>query len=270
MKSIFVGILMVLIWPVLALSQNKLENFRATNQKVALIGWYVDFVEPSVNEKILSEVRRYLNRFSRSFDETAISGFSLLKNPNNQYFNVVESEMDSAQKEFLQKTAKDNGIDIMVLGQLRETPTALELQLQLYDVRINTLTAIETQKFALQRRQQPLESLSYRIMNYLDRDGFVHPSPQDFLSKPASLGGGVSSSIFDLNSKEGLSFQDLAPGRLAGPISIGGEKTPFWEKWWFWASLFGGVALAGGLSYYFLVVDQPATSFTADFYVPNQ
>ena len=63
MKSIFVGILMVLIWPVLALSQNKLENFRATNQKVALIGWYVDFVEPSVNEKILSEVRRYLNRF---------------------------------------------------------------------------------------------------------------------------------------------------------------------------------------------------------------
>lgn len=270
MKSIFLGMLMILSWPVLALAQNKLENFRGTNQKLALIGWYVDFVEPSVNERILSEVRRDLNRYSRSFDEAAISGFSLLKNPNNQYFNVVESEMDSAQKEFLQKTAKDNGIDIIVLGQLRETPSALELQLQLYDIRINTLTAIETQKFVVQKRQRPLENLSYRIMNYVDRDGFVHPSPQDFLAKPVSVGGGINSSAFDLNSDEGISFKDLAPGRLAGPISIGGEKTPFWEKWWFWTSIFGGIALAGGLSYYFLVVDQPATSFTADFYVPIQ
>jgi hypothetical protein len=251
-------------------SQNQLESFRGTNQRVALLGWYVDFVEPSVNDRVLSEMRRLINRYSRSFDETAISGFNLLKNPNNQYLNIVEARMDAPQKEFLQKTAKDNGIDILLLGQLRETPSALELQLQLYDARINILSAIESQKFIVPRRERALENLAYRIMNYLDRDGFVHPSPQDFLKKPVGSGSeGFSSSALDSKSSQALSFQDLAPGRLAGPISIGGEKTPFWEKWWFWTSVFGGLALAGGLSYYFLVVNQPVNSFVADFYVPG-
>jgi hypothetical protein len=51
--------------------------------------------------------------------------------------------------------------------------------------------------------------------------------------------------------------ENLARGQLADDASIGGEQTPFWEKWWFWTAIAAGLTTAGGLSYYFLVVDQP-------------
>lgn len=269
MRSFWILCLSYLVLQSVVQAQDKIENFRASTQKLAIVDWYVEFVEPSVYENVVKDARRIINRYTRTYDATAVASFSLLQNPGNQYFKPVLGEMDVAQREFLQKSGKDNQVDIFMLGNLREAPTGLELEVQLYDVRINTWSNIESSRFRLADRAQALEELIYRIMNYLDREGFVHPSPQDFLKKPAILGEDMTVTRSSLSGNQ-LGFvapEELGTGKLAGTVSIGGEKTPFWERAWFWGLIIGGLATAGGLSYFFLV-NQPPKQAEVNFKMP--
>lgn len=247
-----------LAFPVSIFAQD-LENFRGTGQKTALIGMFNEFVEPSVEETLTKDLRRLLNRYSRTYSSSSISGFTMVANPNNQFLKPTEGEMGEPQKEFLQRTSNDNQVDIFVLGTVREASSGVEIELQLYDARIQTLSQVERESINLNNRSLGLEALVYRTMNYLDRDGFVHPAPQEFLKKPSLLQQS-SSDMGGLSGLESDSFilpEELSGGtRLAGDISVGGEVTPFWEKWWFWTMILGSIATAGGISYYFLIVER--------------
>lgn len=253
-----------------AWAQDKVEDFRASNRRVALISFFNEFIEPSVEEELLKEARRQINRYAITLGPSEITQLKLLSNPNNQYLRPSDGPMAETQAEFLKQAAEDNRIDIFMLALVREAFEGIEMELQLYDQAINTKSAVERSTFVLKERQSAVSELVYRVMNYIDRDGFVHPEPQDFLQKPVQLqnqdsqqdlGFGASDAFF-------VTPEELGGARLAGEVAIGGEKTPFWERWWFWTLIFGGLGVAGGLSYYFLVVDQPPSRADVEFFLP--
>ncbi len=245
--------------------------FAQTQARAALIGIYNEYVEPSVEESVAKDVRELMGRYAASYKQNEVSNFKMLSNPNNQYFKPVVGELSDTQKQFLKKTAEDNGIDIIVLNSLRESSEGLEMELQLYDARIETLSATVAERFSVRERRSSLETLVYRSFNHVDRDGFVHPDPQDFFPKPTSLAAKESSEGVGSSEIEEVFETDpefLGRGRLADDASIGGEQTPFWEKWWFWTIIGGTLITAGGLSYYFLVVDQPPRRANTRFNLP--
>jgi len=245
----------------------RLKDFRGTNQKVALLGAYTEFLEPSLEEKVLQDLRREINRYSTSYSAASITEFKLPSNPNRTYFRPVKGEIEAAQKRFFEPVSKENEVDIVVLASIREIGEEVEIELQLYDLRIQSFSGIENQRFSLGKLKASLELLVYRVMNYIDRDGFVHPSVQGFLIPPQALE--QSNLLSEDSENQDLSIKPMDLGQnLAGGPSIGGEKTPFWEKWWFWTIIGGSLITAGGLSYYFLVVDQPPKNADITFNVP--
>jgi hypothetical protein len=251
------------------LSAQNLKNFQGTSQRVALIGVYNEYVEPSIEESVVKEVREIIGRYSASYKTNEIANFKLISNPNNQYFKPSPASLSETQKQFLTKTAQDNSVEIIVLNVLRENAEGLEIELQLYDSRIDTLSDIQAARFNLRDRKSALEDISYRLFNHMDRDGFVHPDPQDILEKPGFLVDRTNAEQRTLLEDEFVIDPDgLAKGQLADDASIGGEQTPFWEKWWFWTAIGAGIATAGGLSYYFLVVDQPPTRARVRINIP--
>lgn len=257
-----------------AQSPAKVKDFRGSAQSLALIGATSEFVDSAIRDQVLQAFRRYLNKYTRSYGEDSISGFKLNSNPNNQFFRPVGSEaMGSQQKDFLKLAAKDNGIDLFALVELRDVgDNSIEVTAQLYDSRIETLSGVEKTTLPRPGQTANLEGLSYRLMNYLDREGFVHPEVQNFLEAPVQSGTAFGRRA-ELPSSELQSYsvnpQDLSSGRLAGGVNIGGDKTPFWEQRWFWGLLGGGLIMAGGLSYYFLVVDQDASQGQVTFRFQN-
>lgn len=271
MNRVVTSLLVFVLSSQLLWAQSQIPSFRSTNQKVVLLGLANEFVEPSVQETVENEIRRAVNQYSRTANRSSVSAYKLLNNPNDQYFRTVEGELGEAQRKFLTRATEDNQFEIAALGLIREAINGFELELQLYDSRIDTLSGIERITFVPANRNTAIEDVVYRTMNYIDRDGFVHPSPQDFLEKPSLLQGSVGSAVEPLGGAQGFIFEpkDLGGGRLAGEISTGGERTPFWERWWFWGLIFGGLATAGGLSYYFLVVDQPPTQANIRFELPS-
>ncbi len=265
---------MVTIWTIRLEAQapSKLKDFRGTAQSLALIGATSEFVDRAIKDQVLQNFRRQLNKYTRSFGENSIGGFKLNTNPNDQFYRPVSTEaMGAQQKEFLKAASKDNSVDIFVLAELRDVGDgSTEVTAQLYDARIETLSAPEKVQLARPSQVQVLEQLSFKLMNYLDRDGFVHPEVQNFLEEPTNLSSakGPMVSTPDLESFS-VNPTELSSGRLAGGPNIGGDKTPFWEKWWFWGIVGGGLATAGGLSYYFLVVDQDPSQGQVTFRFQN-
>lgn len=249
-------------------AQDRIKSFTSTS---AFIGIYNEYVEPSVEESILKESRVISGRYTSAYRDSDIQNFKLLSNPNNQYLKTSPGELSEGQKQFLRKAAEDNRIDIIVLNVLRESPDGLELEIQLYDSRIDQLSAVETARFAIRDRKKSLEDVLYRAFNYLDRDGFVHPEPQELLEKPGFLVSQSqvmgSSSVVEEEFATPPEF--LGRGELADDASIGGDQTPFWEKWWFWTAIGGGIITASSLTYYFLVVDQPPNRARLRFNLPD-
>lgn len=257
-----------------AQTPGKLKDFRGTPQTVALIGASSEFVDPAQKEAILQILRRQMNRYTRSYGESSISAFKLGVNTNDQFYRpVVGQNLNEQQKLFLKAAAKENSIDIIALSSIRETgdQVSVEVELQLFDARIETLSAIE--KVQVNRAQlKPLDDLAYRSMNYLDKDGFVHPTPQDILERPIDMQTGSQNTLAGspLGSQQEFSVNptDLGAGPLGGQQNIGGDKVPFWEKWWFWALVGGGLATAGGVSYYFLVIEKDKAGADIKFNLP--
>lgn len=249
-------------------SQTSLRDFKGSGQRLALIELYNESAEPSIVEGLKRELIEELRRYSEVFDDNQTRNFRLLDNPGNQYFKPASGRFQEIQREFLVRTGQDNSVDVLVLGGVRESFEGIEVSLQLFDVRIQEASSVELEVFGLRDRRQRLQSLVHRTLNYMDRDGFVNPQPQDFLERPAHLedSRAAGASIFDSDSF--VRPEDLAPGFLEDDRSIGGDRTPFWEKWWFWTIIGGGLVTAGGLTYYFVVVDQPANQGTIDFKLP--
>lgn len=264
MRWICKGLIFLLIVQPVLLGQSSLKDFKATNQQVALVGVFNEFVEPPIEKQLLEEIRKKISRYSLTFSQRNIDNFQLLNNPNNQYFKTVSGELPEAQKNFLDQLGKDNSAEIIVLGNLRESYEGVEIDLQLYDTRINSLSGIVSNEFRLQEREQPLGELVYNLMNHLDREGFVWKNPQDFLQKPSGIGSAANNQDDFLPPSADSSFvspEGLGATPLAGEVSIGGNKTPFWEKWWFWTVLGGGLATIGGLSYFiFILESDPVTA----------
>jgi len=247
-----------------------LKNFQGTSQRVALVGIFNEFVEPSVEDSVVKDAREIIGKYSATYKVNEIANFKTLSNPSNQYFKTSPGELSETQKQFLQKACQDNAMEIVVLNTLRQNQEGLEMEVQLYDSRIETLSAIETARFSVRDRRKGLEDLFYRIFNYLDRDGFVHPDPQDMLEKPSTVAS-LQQEAFGPKSIEEEMATDpefLGRGELADDASIGGEQTPFWEKWWFWTAIGGSIITASALSYYFLVVDQPPNRAKVRFNMP--
>lgn len=266
MVALLVPLLMFPVSGVRAAS-DKIKDFRATNQKAALLGVSSEFLEPQIEDKWVNQIRKIMNRYTRSFGQNSIQSFNLGNNPGKQFFRPATA-LEEAQKKFLQAAGKDNGIEIIALGSLRETGDQFEVELQLFDVRIETMSGIEKASFTNANGQVVLESAVYRLMNYLDRDGFVHPQPQDFLESPESLKQSTQiaeSSSAASKQEFSVNPNDLSGGFLAGSGASGGEKTPFWETWWFWTIIGSSLATAGALSYYFLVIDQPSSRANITF-----
>jgi hypothetical protein len=248
----------------------KLKDFRGTPQTLALLGAVTEFVEPAQRDVFLESMRRSLNRFTRSFGQTSISGFKLGQNLNDQFFKPVRDQISSEQKAFLKAAATDNSVDILALSQLADKGDGrFELELQLFDSRTEVLSGIERADFDRNSQARAFDDLAYRTMNYLDAQGFVFPQPQNFLERPMTLGGGLALGSSAMQSESfSLNPQDLNTGGLGGQASIAGEKTPFWETWWFWTLVGGGLAGAGALTYYFTVVDKDPSRGTIQFQLP--
>lgn len=249
----------------------RVKDFRGTPQSLALLGATSEFVDPAVKEQSLMQLRRYLNRYTRSFGESSISNFKLGQNLNDQFFRPVTGSMSDPQKNFLKAASKDNGIDIIALASLREVGDGNnEIEVQLFDQRIETLSATEKAQFNRSTQQRMLDDLAYRVMNYLDKEGFVHPEPQGFLERPAGFEamGGNTSPQGRAAEEFSVNPSDLTGKSLAGAPSIAGDQTPFWEKWWFWTLVGGGLATAGGLSFYFVAVDKDPSQGNITFQLP--
>lgn len=266
-------IFLFIISPTTDAWSQRLKDFRGTPQTMALVGLSAEFLDSNFKEPILQQMRKNLNRFSRSYGDSSISSFKLGQNLNDQFFRPVSSAMSDSQKQFLKNAAKDNSVDIFVLASVREgsEPAHYEMEAQLFDSRIEVLSAVEKVNFNRNTQTKSLDDLTYRLANYLDKDGFVHPSAQDLLEKPVTASSGMAAALSTTAGGEDFSVNptDLSGGNLAGKPVIGGEKTPFWEKWWFWGLVVGGAATAGGLSYYFLVVDKDPTSANVRFRFPQ-
>lgn len=262
---ILIFLMAVPLAPVSAANE-KMKDFRATNQKVALLGVVSEFVEPQVEDKWVNQIRKLINRYSRSYGQSSIQSFNLGGNSSKQFFKPSTSALEEQQKKFLQKSGKDNSIDIIVLGALRETGDQFEMELQLFDVRIETMSGIEKANFTNTNAQAVLEGIVFRLMNYVDRDGFVHPQPQDLLESPDALKNATQMLDNSATKQEfSVNPNDLGGGYLAGTGTVGGEKTPFWETWWFWTIIGGGLVTGGSLAYYFLVIDQPTSKANVTF-----
>lgn len=262
--------LLLAFQPAILMAQSqKLKDFRGTMQKIALIGVNSEFMEQATEDKYTNQIRKLMNRYSRSYGESSIKAFNLPQGNNKTYLKPTTA-LDDNQKKFLQAAGKNNQVDIIVLGALRESGDQVEAELQLYDVRIETMSGIEKASFTSASAAGVLEGLVFKIMNYLDRDGFVHPSAQDFLESPISVQQAQDSVQLQAAGKEEFSVNpnELSGGFLAGDQTIGGEKTPFWETWWFWTIIGGTAITAASLGYYFLVVDQPTSKANIGFSTP--
>ncbi|MDB5038378.1 MAG: hypothetical protein JWQ35_1906 [Bacteriovoracaceae bacterium] len=251
-------------------SADKLKDFRGTNQSLALVGVSSEFVDNVTEEKILEDLRKRFNRYSKSYGRNSIEAFKIGSNPGKQFFKPVGDNAPEQQKKFLKDTCKDNTVDVLVIGTLRQMGEETEAELQLYDSRIEAFSKPEKGHFKATGEMSAMDDLVYRLMNYMDREGYVYNTPQDFLTPPTTLQASAKKSFptglgMDDNS---LNPADLASGNLAGEISTGGEKTPFWEKWWFWTLIGGSLATAGSLTYYFVVVDQPPSNANIGFQMP--
>jgi len=246
-----------------------IENFRQTNQRAALLGTFNEFVDANWEEAINRELRRNINRLTTSYNSADIGNFRLANNPNGQFFRPAR-ELTEPHRNFLTQAAADNQIDILVLALMRESGVGIEVELQLFDARIMVLSAIERASFSFAQRVSAIEDLTYRAFDHLDREGFVHPNRQGFLQSPVGLRASQAS---DFQSGSADDFfilpRDLTGPSLAGRASIGGDKTPFWEEWWFWTLVFGGIAAAGGISYYFMVVERPPSKAQVTFTYQN-
>lgn len=254
-----------------AQSSGKLKDFRGTSQTAAMLGAFSEFIDPEYKLRVVAQSRKLINKYTRSFGDSSISNFKLALNPNDQYFRPITGVISENQKQYLKSAQKDNSVDIFVLGSLTEVGDGLEFEVQLYDVRIETLSAVEKVVFKRGQEERALEDLIYRLMTYLDREGFVHPNVQDVLEPPSALkntnllgSANVSTKEFSINPEE-LS----GAGILAGRAAIGGEKTPFWETWWFWTIIGSTVAFSGGLTYYLTVVDEPPSRGNIRFVPPQ-
>jgi len=249
---------------------SKLKDFRGTPQTVALLGAFSEFVDPELKLRIVSQTRRVINKFTRSFGDSSVSNFKLALNPNDQFFRPITGVISENQKQFFKSAQKDNSVDIFALAALTETGEGLDLEMQLFDARIETLSGLEKVIFKRGQEERALEDLVYRLMNYIDREGFVHPDVQDVLEKPLLLQTKNFMASPDSGGREfSINPEDLGgSGSLAGKVAIGGDKTPFWESWWFWTIVGGGLASAGGLTYYFLVVDEPPSRGNVIFRAP--
>jgi hypothetical protein len=246
-----------------------LENFRQTSQKAALLGIANEFIETNLEEAITRDLRRSINRYTNSFGASDIANFRIPNNPAGQFFKPNERSPEP-QLNFLRVAASENEIDILVLALIRESAVGMEIELQLYDARIQVFSGIERTSFPFAQRVSATEDVTYRIFDYLDREGFVHPSRQGFLKPPARLGGALAGDAAGLAGDDFFILpRDLTGPSLAGRTAIGGDKTPFWEEWWFWTAIFGGMAMASGVSYYFLVAQRPRQTGSVTFqYTP--
>lgn len=252
----------------------QLKDFRGTPQSVGILGASAEFVDPALKDQILQQMRKNLNRYTRSYSESAISGFKLGPNSNDQFFRPFKGAPSESQKNFLRSAAKDNSVDIIGLMSIRDLGDSInsEVEFQLFDARIEGASGIEVAQFARPTQQRALEDLAFRVMNYLDKDGYVHPDPQGILERPSTLQMGSSAVATDgmgTNTEVAINPTDLSAGTLGGSLVVAGDQIPFWEKWWFWTIVGSGVGIAGGLSYYFLVVDQPPTRARIKFNLPN-
>ncbi|TVQ78139.1 MAG: hypothetical protein EA369_07750 [Bradymonadales bacterium] len=247
-----------------------LENFRQTNQRAALLGIQNEFVDTNLEEAVNRELRRNINRYTTSYALSDVSNFRLANNPGGQFFRP-NARLEEPQTNFLTRAAEENEIDLIVLAAIREGSVGLDLELQIFDARIMTLSGVESASFSFNQRVSAIEDLVYRIFDYLDREGFVHPTRQGFLQRPTALGGTRSPADFDLAGGDDFFLlpRDLSGPSLAGRVSVGGDKTPFWEEWWFWTLVFGGIALASGMSYYFLVERRPPSRSSVVFKFEN-
>jgi len=266
-------VLLGLIVPLEGVSAQRLKDFRGTPQTIALMGASAEFVDSTFKDQILQQLRKNFNRYSRSYGEASVGSFKLGQNLNDQFHRPVAGTMSDAQKEFLKNAAKDNSVDIFALASIREgsEPGNYELEGQLYDARIEVLSAVEKTSFNRNTQIKNLEDFTYRLASNIDKEGFAHPSVQDLLEKPVGMSGGMglSSSSISAGAQDfSLSPTDLTGGTLGGRPIIGGERTPFWERWWFWGLVLGGVTTASGLSYYFLVVDQDPSRANVTFRFP--
>ncbi len=251
----------------------RVKDFRSSNQKAALLGVASEFVEGTLEDRIVEQMRRLVNRYTRSFGGSTVAGFNLGANQGKKFFKPVLPDVpfDEAQKKFLQAAGKDNSFEIVVLGYLRDDGGEISSDLQLYDVRTDTRSPIVSAKFQTKDMTAVLEKQVYTLMNHMDREGFVGATAQNFLEPPAALSnesglGGAGN--FPSESELAVNPTELGQGYLAGSTTVGGEKTPFWETWWFWTSIAAGLALAGGLTYYFVVVDQPKSGANVGFNLP--
>ncbi len=253
-----------------AQGSGKIKDFRGTPQSVALLGTFSEFVDPDLKQRYVNQLRKLFNRYSRSYGESSISNFKLALNPNDQFFRPITGVLSENQKQFFKAAQKDNSVDIFVLSSLTETGEGLDLELQLFDARIETLSAVERVVFQRAQEERSFEDVVYRLMNYIDRDGFVHPNPQEILEKPILL----QAANFNVESGAGGREFSISPeilsgeGVLAGRPTIGGEKTPFWETWWFWSIIGGTLISTGGLTYYLTVVDEPPSRANIRFKSP--
>ncbi len=247
----------------------RLKDFRATDQKLALLGVKTETVEAEIEKKYIEEFRKAINRYSKSYGTSSISGFTLPDSSKGKYFAPVAGTLSEDQRKFLVKASKDNSIDIIVLGSLSQQGLKVDAELQLYDARIDTFSGIEKGSLLVTEEQKELDQLVYKLMNYMDRDGFVHQTSQDILLAPV---GAVSSSQKISNGSQSDDYSinptSLSGGLLAGEVNIGGDKRPYWETWWFWTLIGGGLVAASGLSYYFLVVNQPPNTAKVEFRIP--
>ncbi len=270
LKSFSIVAILVLINTLLSQATQgaALKDFRSSNQKAALLGVSMEGVDSETENRLSEDLRKAINKMTRSFGALSIVNFRLGDSNGGQFYAPVSGTLADNQKKFFKEACASNEFDIPVLARMEARGVDIALSMQLFDCRIETLSSIEQETMAMVGDAEKIQQIVYRLFDHLDRDGFVHSSRQGFLVAPERFAPMMPQSSDSLKDDIALDPSLLSSGRLAGTMVIGGDKRPFWETPWFWGVLSSSLIVAGGLSYYFLVVDKPPTSANVQFAIP--
>ena len=175
-------------------------------------------------------------------------------------FHVYGSDIPSGTKQELKNVADSLQSDVLILGQVNNKDSDIEIQTQTFDARTSKFS--DVYKETLSQKKMKFQTIPDRIK----KDFAVASKKSQQAPKVAADEKKIEKSEPAPEPKKGIAKESIKPkpdktfsefdrdSRVKEPS----ESKPFYKKWWFWTSV--GVVAAGAGAYFFLLKKDSADS----------